>query len=263
MHAVRRSNLCGVCFPRGWRPLSPRAAYASRFRLVRALCRHRGSPDVAAPIAVTTIPERRWLLSLAGGVFLAGAIAFGGWLGVTSTVEPASLLVNSTISAAFVATAKEASTTTTVITVLSSDPRFRAAVDASSGSSSPISPVDLEFPKVEADEAQLTAEHLEGEAAPLTAFMTASEGLWKEAPLGPVACDAVLQRFESIAPPNELMALAWGLSDGPARDVLTSFVTIAARVASECGSVESNVSDMAWHWALGYRRLVELGVHLP
>ncbi len=214
-------------------------------------------------------PERRKRRTglIAGGAILIMALAVASRSTLAEPVADDSNIPIPNAPNRISDSGSEVETTTTQTAILRADlstnVRFGRAVDASRGAISPTTARELILPDVDLGESVSTNAYLTGDGAALIEFLVAVEGVWNEMPLDDAACTRVRQQLEAIASPLDLVNLAQELSDPPASEVLTSLVTMTSLVMSDCGTDPTDIPEIAWHWAVAYRRLAELGVDVP
>lgn len=141
------------------------------------------------------------------------------------------------------------------------DPRFQAALPVAANSESPSTPGDVLLPEPAEPAATESVTYLTSDGSVLVDFLSTTEGSWDS--LNQDNCDATKAGLEALAPPDQLAELASQIPDEPSRDVMTNLVSFTVRHVASCGADRSAASEVAWNWAVAYRRLSDLGVVVP
>lgn len=143
---------------------------------------------------------------------------------------------------------------------LSADVRFEDASAFAQQASAPDSPAELELPASagDSDRGYFTS----GEGAPLIAFLGRVEGVWTDTTGDDTRCQQFRSDLESTKGPAELTLLSQGADDQVISSVLSNLVSWTVYYAVDCTDTEA-AAEMAWNWAVAYRRLGEFGVTVP
>ena len=193
-------------------------------------------------------PSSRWSAVSLLGLLLLLSIASGWWLSVGMPWPPWAPRGAASNGVSDGGTAGD-------------DPRFQAALPTAANSVSPSTPGGVLLPQPADPAAAESVTYLASDGRVLVDFLSTAEGSWDSLNQG--NCDATRAALEALAPPDELAVLAGDIPDEPSRDVMTNLVSFSVRHVASCGDDRSAAAEMAWNWAVAYRRLLELGVVVP
>ncbi len=97
---------------------------------------------------------------------------------------------------------------------------------------------------------------LTGDGAAAVEIVVLSAPLWNDDP----DCVAIAASLRSAATPAEARTAALGTPDELTAEILAAAIATVIRALTACDPAADEHAQGAWHWALAYRRLAEIGV---